>query len=304
MANRKSNMHDRMAISDRFFISVCYIVMVILTIAVAYPVVYVISASFSHGDALVSGEVWLLPADFSLQGYELLFRYKTIWIGYANTIFYTVAGTLLNVFLTVICAYPLARKNLRGRSVIMFLFSFTMMFSGGMIPNYILIKNLGMLNTRWALLLPGALSVYNMIVARTFIQTNIPDEMLEAAQIDGCNDFQFLYRMVLPLSKSILAVLTLWYAVGHWNSYFNAFLYLKDRDMYPLQIFLRDILVQSETISVEADAVEAAGTRLTPNVNVVIRYCVIVISTVPLFCVYPFIQKHFQRGVMIGSVKG
>jgi len=290
---------------DRVFYLVCGFIMVILSLAVLYPVIYVISASFSNADTLVAGKVWLWPVNFSLDAYRLLFSYERLWIGYANTIFYTVVGTIINLTVTLICAYPMARKNLKGRGVLMMFFSFTMLFSGGMIPNYILAKGMGILNTRWAMLLPGAMSIYNMIVARTFIESTIPDEMLEASQIDGCNDFQFFFRMVLPLSKAIIAVLALWYGVSHWNSYFNAFLYLKDRDLYPLQIFLKDILVQSQEITVSEDDYNAiGGAALSENISVAVRYCIIVVSTVPLFTVYPFVQKHFQKGVMIGSVKG
>ena len=290
---------------DRVFYLVCGFIMVVLSLAVLYPVIYVISASFSNADTLVAGKVWLWPVNFSLDAYRLLFSYERLWIGYANTIFYTVVGTIINLTVTLICAYPMARKNLKGRGVLMMFFSFTMLFSGGMIPNYILAKGMGILNTRWAMLLPGAMSIYNMIVVRTFIESTIPDEMLEASQIDGCNDFQFFFRMVLPLSKAIIAVLALWYGVSHWNSYFNAFLYLKDRDLYPLQIFLKDILVQSQEITVSEDDYNAiGGAALSENISVAVRYCIIVVSTVPLFTVYPFVQKHFQKGVMIGSVKG
>ena len=186
----------------------------------------------------------------------------------------------------------------------MFLFSFTMLFSGGMIPSYILVRELGLLNTRMSLILPGAMSVYNMIVCRTFIESNIPDEMLEAAQIDGCNDIQFFFRMVLPLSKAILAVLALWYGVGHWNSYFNAFLYLSDSELYPLQIFLREILVQSAQMGESAEEVMETVVTKSQYLYVTMKYCIIVVSSLPLFCVYPFVQKYFQKGVMVGSVKG
>ncbi|MBQ8813435.1 MAG: carbohydrate ABC transporter permease [Lachnospiraceae bacterium] len=288
---------------DRLYYAICYTGVSILTLIVLYPVIYVVSSSFSNADLVVQGKVWLWPVDINLDAYEMLFNYKNLWSGYANTIFYTVAGTVINLVVTLCCAYPMARKNLRGRNQIMFLFSFTMMFSGGMIPTYILVKNLGIMNTRWALLLPSAMSVYNMIVCRTFIQTNIPEEMLEASQIDGCNDTQFFFRMILPLSKPIIAVLALWYAVSHWNSYFSAFLYLKDSSLYPLQLFLREILFASKRI-VETDGMIEAGASISTNISVVMQYCVIVVSTAPLMCIYPFVQKHFQKGVMVGSVKG
>lgn len=285
---------------DRLFYAFTYTLVIVLTLCVLYPIIYIVSASFSNSDMVAQGKVWLWPVDFSLQAYKIILKRPEVWSGYLNTIFYTVFGTILNVAMTLLCAYPMARKNLRGRSGIMMFFSFTMLFSGGMIPTYILINNLGIMNTRWALLLPGAMSVYNMIVCRTFIESNIPDEMLEAAQIDGCSNTQFFFQMVLPLSKAIIAVLALWYAVGHWNAYFDAFLYLRDSDMYPLQIFLREILVQSQQISDES----LADVTNATTIYVTLKYSIIVVSSVPLFCVYPFVQKYFQEGVMLGSVKG
>ena len=244
--------------------------------------------------------MWLWPVDFSLASYKIILKHGRVWTGYKNTIIYTVGGTLINVAITLMCAYPMARKNLRGRSAIMFFFTFTMMFSGGMIPSYILVKQLGMLNTRWAIVIPGAMSVYNMIVCRTFIENNIPDEMLEAAKIDGCNNTHFFFRMVLPLSKAIIAVLALWYGVGHWNSYFGAFLYLRDQELYPLQIFLKEILIQSQKLN-SSDIVTE---DVTVTVYQTLKYCVVVVASAPLFFVYPFVQKYFQEGAMLGSVKG
>ena len=278
----------------------CYAIVTILTLLVLYPIIYIVSASFSNSDMVVQGKVWLWPVKPTLKAYEIILNRPQIWMGYKNTIIYTVTGTLLNVAITLLCAYPMARKNLRGRGAIMIIFSFTMMFSGGMIPTYILVRNLHIMNTRWSIILPGAMSVYNMIVCRTFIENNIPDEMLEAAQIDGCSNTQFFFRMVLPLSKAIIAVLTLWYGVAHWNSYFNAFLYLREQDLYPLQIFLKEILIQSEQLGGE-DMIDVENMS---TIYVTLKYCVIVVSSVPLFCVYPFVQKHFQKGVMVGSVKG
>ena len=297
MKNTSTKIENR---QDRWFYVFCYALVTILTLVVLYPVVYIISASFSNSDMVAQGKVWLWPVDATLDAYRIIMKRPEIWNGYKNTIIYTVTGTLINVAITLMCAYPMARKNLRGRSAIMFFFTFTMMFSGGMIPNYMLVKNLGFMNTRWAVILPGAMSVYNMIVCRTFIQSNIPDEMLEAAQIDGCSNTQFFFQMILPLSKAIIAVLTLWYGVSHWNAYFNAFLYLRNRDLYPLQIFLKDILIQSEQLGGE----NLTGVDNVSTIYVTLKYCIIVISTAPLFCVYPFVQKHFQKGVMVGSVKG
>ena len=287
---------------DKLFYVVCYAIIILLTLSVLYPVIFILSASFSSPAALARGSVFLWPVDFSLEGYKTLFMYKKVWIGYRNTIFYVIIGTSINVILTMICAYPMARKDLWGRSLLSFLFTFTMLFSGGMIPNYLLVRGLGMVDTVWSMVIPGAMSVYNMIVARTFIQSNIPDELLEATRIDGCDDIRFFFKMVLPLSKAIISVLVLWYAVGHWNAYFNAFLYLYNENLYPLQIFLRDILVNS-TFSVDMmmDAEEAANLQY---LKLLLKYALIVVSTAPLLTVYPFVQKYFVKGVMIGSVKG
>ena len=288
--------------SDRIFYTVVYAVTIILTLLVLYPIIYVISASFSSSNAVAQGRVWLWPVKPSLEAYKAVINYKDLWIGYRNTIFYVVVGTIINVSVAMICAYPMARKGLPGRNFLSFFFSFTMLFGGGMIPNYILVKNLGMMNSVWSQIIPGLMSVYNMIVARTFIQNNIPDELLEASKIDGCDDFTFFFKMVLPLSKAIIAVLALWHAVGHWNSYFNAFLYLTDKNLYPLQIFLREILVQNEmsleSVSSSLEAAEMA------NMKLLLKYAIIVVSTVPLYIFYPFVQKYFVKGVTIGSVKG
>lgn len=283
--------------SDFVFETICYIFIVLLTLIVLYPVLYVIASSFSSKEALGQGKVFLWPVDFSLAGYKAVFSYKYIWVGYANTIFYTVVGTAMNVIVTMCCAYPLARKDLAGKSFFMKFFAFTMIFSGGMIPNYILMRNLNLINTRWAMLLPSLMSVYNMVVARTFIQSNIANEILESAKLDGCDDIHFFFKMVLPLSKSILAVLALWYAVAHWNAYFDAFLYLSDKDLYPLQIFLKDILVNSQ-IAADFEADQDLFFILQ------LKYALIVVATAPLCLAYPLAQKHFVKGVTVGSVKG
>ena len=285
--------------ADKVWSFFCYATVAVLTLIVLYPIIYILSASVSNSNMVVQGKVWLFPVKFTWQAYEIVFNKAEIWIGYRNTVVYTFLGTMINLAMTLMCAYPLARKNLRGRGIIMFICSFTMMFSGGMIPNYILVRELGIMNTTWAMVLPGAMSVYNMIVCRTFIESNIPGEMLEAAQIDGCSDTQFFFSMVLPLSKSIIAVLALWYGVAHWNSYMNAFLYLRESARYPLQIFLKEILIQSQHLGSEDIDVENLNT-----IAETIKYAVIVVASVPLFCVYPFVQKHFQKGVMVGSVKG
>ena len=287
---------------DLVFYGVSALVIGILTLTVLYIIVYILSASFSSPAALAAGKVVLWPADFSVDGYKAVFNYSKVWIGYRNTIFYVIVGTAINVSMTLLCAYPMAQKDLYGGKAIMAYFTFTMIFNGGMIPTYILVKNLGIMNTVWSLLIPGAMTVYNMIIARTFIRTNIPGELRDAARIDGCDDFHFFFEVVLPLSKAIIAVLTLWYAVGHWNSYMDAFLYLRDNKLYPLQIFLKDVLVSGE-FSAE-DMMDPETAIALQNMKLLLKYSLIVVSVVPLFFFYPFVQKYFVKGVTIGSVKG
>lgn len=287
---------------DKFFYWFCGIVIFILAFSVLYPIVYVLSASFSSPAALARGEVILWPVDVSLDGYRAVFNYDKVWIGYRNTLFYVVAGTSIDLAVTLACAYPLSRKTLPGRGIVMGMMTFTMLFGAGMIPNYILIKNLGIMNTVWSMLLPGAMSVYNMIVARTYLQTSIPEELLDASRIDGCDDFTYFFKIVLPLSKAIIAVLALWYAVGHWNAYFNAFLYLKDYHLYPLQIFLKDVLVSNQFSA--DDMMDPETIIAMMNMKLLLKYSLIIVSVVPLFFFYPFVQKYFVKGVMIGSVKG
>jgi len=289
-------------VDDRIFYIVVYIIIAFVSIVVAYPIIFILSSSFSSPNAVYAGKVVLWPVDFSLEGYKAVFRYPPVFSGYLNTIFYTGAGTIINVVITLLAAYPLARKKLPYRNLLMFMFAFTMMFSGGMIPNYILLRDLKMINTVWAMLIPGALAVYNMIITRTFIQSSIPDELLEAAKIDGCNDFKYLFNIILPLSKPVIAVITLFYAVDHWNSYFDAMLYLNKESLYPLQIILRDILILNTIDMNTIQDVELA--LLQQGLANLLKYSLIVVSTVPILCLYPFVQKYFIKGVMIGSIKG
>ena len=283
------------------FITICGIVVILLTAVVLYPLIYVFSASFSSASAVSSGRMWLWPVDITLEGYKYVLQYRYVWIGYRNTILYSLVGTTIGLAITMACAYPLARNKLRGRNFFTLLFTVTMVFNGGMIPNYILMQKLGMINTVWAMILPGCMSVYNMIVAKSFIQSSIPGELLEASKIDGCSDAKFFFRIVLPLSRTILAVLGIMYMSSHWNAYFNAFLYLKDRDLFPLQLFLRQILVQSNFDSQMLDP-EAVAQMQT--LQMLLKYSVIVIATAPMLCLFPFFQKYFDKGILIGSLKG
>ena len=301
MKTRKKHHPIRDTLGDKLFYAACYLITALFMLAVLYPLVYILSASFSSADAITSGRMWLFPVDFSLVGYRYILKYDAIWLGYRNTLFYTFAETLINVAMTITCAYGLSRRGMRGRRFFTMLFTFTMIFSGGMIPNYLLMKNLKILNTVWCMLLPGAISAYNLIVAKTFIENSIPGDLLEAARIDGCSDVRFFFSIVLPLSKAILAVLLLMYAAAHWNAYFNAFLYLTDKKLYPLQIFLRQILVQS---NMSADMLDPEAMAQMQTLQQILKYAVIVVSTAPMLCLYPFVQKYFRQGVMIGSIKG
>ncbi|MBW4084959.1 carbohydrate ABC transporter permease [Paenibacillus sp. S150] len=287
---------------DRVYYIISGFILTLILVAVSYPLIYVLSASFSSGNAVSSGQVLLWPVDFSLEGYEAVFKNKDIVRAYGNTFLYTVLGTTVNVCVVMTCAYALSRPGLKGRNFFMFLFTFTMFFSGGLIPFYILMKDLHLINTIWAMVLPGALSVYNMIIARTFIQSSIPGELIEATSIDGCSDARFFFSFVLPLSKAVIAVITLFAAVGHWNAYFNALMYLNDRSLYPLQIILREILIMNQVdVSMIMDPeLQVANAQAAA----VLKYSLIVVATVPILSVYPFIQKYFVKGVMIGSLKG
>lgn len=294
--------HVRTSRADRVYYAISGVVLGVLLLLVAYPILFVLSASFSSGNAVATGKVLLWPVEFSLEGYRAVFRNPNIVQAFGNTILYTVAGTAINVAMVMIAAYPLSRRDLKGRGILTFLFTFTMFFSGGMIPTYIQILRLGLMNNIGAMVLPGALSVYNMIVARTFIQSNIPYDLFEATSIDGCNDLQYLFYIVLPLSKAVIAVIALFSAVGHWNSYFSAMIYLNDRNKFPLQIILREILIMNKVdLSMVMDPEMQIALAHTADV---LKYSLIVVATVPILVVYPFVQKYFVKGVMVGSIKG
>ncbi|MEH7011753.1 putative aldouronate transport system permease protein [Neobacillus sp. B4I6] len=287
---------------DRIFTICNYIFLSLLVLSVLYPLIYVLSASLSSTKAVASGRVWLFPVEFSLLGYKTIFEYSKIWVGYGNSMFYMIVGTTVNVILTILAAYPLSRRDFYGRGIFMFLFVFTMMFNGGLIPNYLLVQDLGLLNSRWALIIPNALSVFNVIITMSFFKSTIPNELLESAQLDGCNDFKFLFKIVLPLSAPIIAVISLFYAVGHWNSYFGALIYLRDASLFPLQLILRDILVQNSVDpSMMGDATQLANKI---GLQQLLKYSLIVVSSLPVLIAYPFVQRFFVKGVMIGSLKG
>ncbi len=276
----------------------------IVLVVELFPLIFVASASISSPNAVWMGKVWLLPKEITLKGYEMAFGYKTLWIGYRNTIIYTVLGTCINLFMTITAAYPLSRKDFYAKNFITAVYTFTMFFSGGLIPTYILVKQLGMINKIWALLIPGAVSTYNIIITRTFFQTNIPDELKDASIIDGCSNIKMLMKVVLPLSMPIIAVMALFYGVGHWNAFFSAYIYLSDRMKYPLQVFLREILIKSQIESEAIGGVSPLEAYEHHQRAETLKYAVIIVSSVPVLMVYPFIQRYFVKGMLIGSIKG
>lgn len=299
---KKNNNRVGIPSEDKILYGIVYTVMILLLITILYPLIYILSNSFSSGQAVTAGRVLLWPVDFSLTGYKIIFDYRQIWTGYKNTIIYTLTATSLNLALTICAAYPLSRRDFIGRNFYMTLFMIIMFFSGGMIPNYILMSRLKLTNSGWAVILSGAISVSNMIIMRTYFINSIPGDLFDAARIDGITDWGYLFRIVLPLSRAILAVIILYYAVAHWNSYFNAMLYLRDKDLYPLQMVLRDILSASRIDLSQVDDVETLAALI--GASDLVKYTMIVVATVPILCAYPFVQKYFEKGVMIGSVKG
>ena len=306
----KTKKLSKTKIKNGIFNAVIYILLLLLAVIMLYPLIFVLSASFSDPKAVAGGEMLLLPVKPSLEGYRYLMQYKEIWVGYGNTIFYMIAGTLLNLAATLPCAYAMSRKDLKGRKYLMIYFMITMYFSGGMIPGYLNIKSLGLLDTRGVILINGLVSTFNLIDARTYFMTSIPWEIQEAAVIDGCNDFQIFGKIIFPLSKAITVVMTLYYGVGRWNSYFVEMIYLKDRNKFPLQLFLREILTKSTFAKTAmADGMSFSAEQMMALIKQadtanMIKYGVIVLSALPMLIIYPFLQKYFEQGVMIGSVKG
>ncbi len=288
--------------ADVLFYVVTYTFLSLCLFAVLYPLVYVVSASFSHPHAVLEGRVWLWPVQPSLIGYTTVFKSVGIMMGYKNSLIYTLFGTIVNVVMTILAAYPLSRKDFVGRNLLMGVFAFTMIFQGGLIPTYLVVKSVRLLDTRLAMIIPSALSVWNLIITRTYFQSTIPDDLLEAATLDGCSDFKFMIHVVLPLSGAIVAVMTLYYGVSNWNSYFEALIFLKSQALYPLQIVLRNILILSQMDQdITANAEFAA---LRQGMIEILRYSIIVVASVPLLILYPFVQKYFVKGVMIGAIKG
>jgi putative aldouronate transport system permease protein len=268
----------------------------------AYPLYFVIIASFSNPAMLYAGKVWFWPGMFTLEGYIRVFNDARVWLGYRNTIFYTAAGTFISLLFTLPCAYALSRKDLKGRNAIMMLFVFTMFFSGGLIPTYLTVNNFKLTNTFWVLIVPFSVSTYNLIISRTFFASTIPIELLEAARLDGCSNARFFVSVVLPLSGAIIAVIGLYCAVGQWNQFFLSLVYVRKEELAPLQIILRNILLQNQFAAAEG----RLGVNIAEEQRMVdiIKYAMIIIATAPVMCFYPFIQRYFVKGVMIGAIKG
>lgn len=292
-------------LADKIFIAANKLSLWILLIIIVYPLIYILSASISDPLAVNSGRMWLFPMDITFEGYQRVFKNNEIWIGYRNTIFYTVFGTIINLIITLPCAYALSRGGLRGRGPFMAFLIFTMIFNGGLIPTYLLIRDLDMMDTIWAMVIPNAAAVWNIIVTRTFFQSSVPNELVEAAEMDGCNVFKTFLRVVLPLSMPIIAVMSLFYGVAHWNQYFNALLYMSDRELFPLQLYLREILVLNEmsaSMMMDEEVMKAVAEQA--RLSDIIKYAVMIIASLPLLIVYPFVQRYFVKGVLIGSLKG
>lgn len=286
---------------DLLFDIVLYSICAVMLLLVIYPLWFIVIASFSDPSAVAGGHVWILPVGFTLEGYDELFKQAEVWTGYKNTIIYTVLGTIFGLMVNIPAAYALSRKDLWGRKVLMGLFVFTMFFSGGMIPIFLTVQEMGFYNNFWVMIIPFSVSAYNIIVARTFFETSLPADLWDAAQIDGCGNLRYFFTMALPLSKAVISVIALWTAVGQWNGYFNALLYLRDAELHPLQLIMRNILITNQVFASMGTGEAAMIAMRRANL---VRYSMIIIATVPIMCVYPFIQKYFDQGVMIGAVKG
>ena len=299
---KKPRSRIRDAHSDRFFQAGVSVLGVLTLLIVLLPLLYVVSASFSAPEAIIKNEVWLLPKGFNINAYKNVFRNMDILTGYRNTIFYACVGTVINILMTIALAYPLSRRDFRGRGILTALCTVTMFFSGGMIPTFLVIKDIGLYNTVWVMMIPKCISVWNMFLLRNYFQHSVPEELIESARVDGASEWRTLWQIVLPLSKSILAVLVILYVVGHWNSYFDALLYLEDRELFPLQVILREILLQGQGGLIDMGGVINTVDQLLVYES--LKYAVIIVASIPVLVLYPFLQKYFVKGVMVGSIKG
>lgn len=289
------------SVSDRIYMGVIYVMLVLAMLLVLVPLLFILASSFSSAEAISSGKVLFWPVGFSVEGYKMILETSSVWRSFLMSLFYMVAGTLISLVLTILLAYPLTRKDFKANSFITVLMIITMFFSGGMIPSYLLIDRLNMLDTVWAILLPTALSAYNVVLVRTYMSSNIPKDLYECASLDGCSDFRYLVSIVIPLSKTIIAVMALLYGVGIWNNYFNAMMYIRDRNLYPFQLVLRDVLVLNMGMGNPSDIAEQQERLMF---SYLLKYSTIVVGCLPVMIAYPFVQKYFVKGIMIGALKG
>ncbi|MFI6680896.1 carbohydrate ABC transporter permease [Kribbella sp. NPDC050470] len=287
--------------TDRMFMFCVYLLLIVFLAVVLLPLLYIVASSFSSPEAVSSGRVLFWPVEFSLRGYRAVFENPQIIQGYVNSLFYTVVGTLVSVVMTIAIAYPMSRRTLVGRNVVMSLILFTMLFTGGLIPTYLVVQQVGLLDTRWALIVPQAIGVWQVIIARTYFRTVIPEELVEASQLDGCGDLRFLWSVVIPLAKPMIAVIALMYAIMQWNSYFDALIYLKNPDLFPLQLVLRNILILN---TYSGGAIDASVVLQRQQLADLLKYSLIVVASVPVLLIYPFVARYFTKGIMIGAVKG
>lgn len=290
---------------DRIYNAVNIFLLGVLLVIVAYPLYFIVIASFSDPSAVGTGQVLFFPKGLNLEGYQRIFEYEMLWVGYRNSIFYAVAGTLLSVSLTMMAAYVFTRNTLPGRKFFLILYTIPMFFNGGLIPTYLVVQDLHLVNSPFVLILLSAVSMYNIIITKTYIRSNIPEELFEAAKIDGCGNIRYFFSIILPLSKAIIAVLVVFTVVGQWNSYFNALIYISDKALYPLQLVIRDIL-NTQTAMMQALETGGMGADALAEIYQAesMKYGVIIVSSLPMMIVYPFAQKYFTKGVMIGAVKG
>ncbi|MBU5465741.1 carbohydrate ABC transporter permease [Virgibacillus sp. MSJ-26] len=296
---------SRFRLSDKAFERINIAFVSLLTLIIIYPLIFVISASISDPHAVNTGKMWLWPVDITFDGFKRVFQNEAIWVGYKNTIIYTLIGTSIHLFLLLPCAYALSRKELMAKKVFLWIVLFTMLFNGGLIPTYLVVQKLGMVNTMWAIVIPGVLGAWSLLVARSFFQQTIPDQLVEASKIDGASDLYLFFKVVIPLSLPIIAVMALFHAVALWNQYFNALIYLTDEDLFPLQLILRQILIINEVSADSAASAAGAAQSFADQVKTasLVKYAVIIVSALPLLIVYPFLQRFFVKGVLIGSVK-
>lgn len=299
---KRRTQHIQRGLGDKAFDTIVFILMFLFLLICLYPLYFILIASISDPNLVSTGQVLFYPRGITFNGYERIFNYRKIWSGYRNTLIYTTLGTTINVIITVFAGYALSRKTLVGRQFFLIMFVFTMFFNGGMIPTYMVVSRLGLINTIWAMVLPNAMQVWNLMIARSFFESTIPEDLRSAAFIDGAGNLRFFFQIALPLSKAIVSVMVLFYAISHWNAFFNAFIYLESDALYPLQVILRDILISNQPDPTMID--DIATLLEKQKVAEMLKYGLIVVASLPVLALYPFVQRYFVTGVMVGSIKG